>query len=225
LQVRTDSCSAIKFAMKRGVGRMKHLQLKCTSLQDDLRNELVTMKYVRAEDNTADFLTKGLKVATFVKHREKAGVKEYTDVEPPEVRTVTTPLPTTKLLTAGILALQVGSVQAMEFDAEFLLYCWLLFFGVLFQFLFVMWLLTKLIWLSCGQRGNCMTRAWDRFVRKFLMEESLALKLEHVYTTRTGERAHLSMCHHVVDARDHTRLRSGVHVWEICSQCRKHKYS
>ncbi len=53
--VYTDACNAIQFAMKRGVGRMKHIQLKYVGLQDDLRDGTFVMEYTKTEDNTADF--------------------------------------------------------------------------------------------------------------------------------------------------------------------------
>ncbi len=223
LEVCTDSCSAIKFAMKRGVGRMKHLQLKCTSLQDDLRDEVVVMKYVKAEDNTADFLTKGLKTADFLKHRQTVGVCECPEPEQDHKR-VTTPASCAQIAAASILAVQVQGAQAMSKDVEFLMYCWLLSCGVLLLMLVITWLAVRCLWLVCGRRPNHITRTWDGFIRTFMIESDMKFEVKYMYTTKTGDKAHFTKCSYVVDSSDSSRVRPNVHVWEICSQCRKHKY-
>jgi len=58
VQVYSDSMSAIQFCHKRGVGRIKHLDLRRFWLQDLLRDHRLLMQHVPTAENTADLLTK-----------------------------------------------------------------------------------------------------------------------------------------------------------------------
>jgi hypothetical protein len=58
LRVRTDSSSAKAVAMRRGLGRMKHLDVRYLWLQDAFRAEMFSLDSVSSEKNIADALTK-----------------------------------------------------------------------------------------------------------------------------------------------------------------------
>ena len=75
----TDSSASIRVAMRRGLGRLKHIELKYISLQQDLRDGIIQLKFVPGANNQADALTKALPTATFMLHRQALGVKPVED--------------------------------------------------------------------------------------------------------------------------------------------------
>jgi hypothetical protein len=58
IELSTDSKAAISFSLKRGVVRMKHLELRQLQIQEDVRQHVVLMKFVGSDSNLADPLTK-----------------------------------------------------------------------------------------------------------------------------------------------------------------------
>ncbi len=60
LRVRTDSSAAKAVCQRRGVGRMKHLEVRHLWLQDAYRRGDYVLDTVKSEDNVADGMTKRL---------------------------------------------------------------------------------------------------------------------------------------------------------------------
>ena len=58
INVLTDSTAAIAFAHRRGVGRIKHLDLRRFFIQDWLRSQRLSLAHIPTEANAADLLTK-----------------------------------------------------------------------------------------------------------------------------------------------------------------------
>eukprot|EP00972_Heterocapsa_arctica_P016340 2411341-Heterocapsa_arctica.AAC.1 len=54
LRVRTDSSAAKAVYQRRGVGRMKHLEVRHLWLQAAFRDNVYTLDTVRSEENIAD---------------------------------------------------------------------------------------------------------------------------------------------------------------------------
>ena len=61
LELYTDSASSAAVTMKRGMGRMKHLELRALYLQDEVRAGRLRVLHIGTNDNPADLLTKPLK--------------------------------------------------------------------------------------------------------------------------------------------------------------------
>ena len=53
-----DSQSAKAWASKRGLGRMKHVMLKCMFAQDVVEKKLTNLAYIHTKQNKADLMTK-----------------------------------------------------------------------------------------------------------------------------------------------------------------------
>ena len=53
-----DSQSAKAWASKRGLGRMKHVMLKYTCVQDVVEKKLTNLAYINTKKNKADLMTK-----------------------------------------------------------------------------------------------------------------------------------------------------------------------
>ena len=77
IRIVTDSASTIKVAMRRGLGPLKHLELKYFGLQEDLRRGELTLTYVASANNIADSLTKRLRAVEFERHRRLLGVRDF----------------------------------------------------------------------------------------------------------------------------------------------------
>ena len=58
LRVRTDSSAAKAVCQRRGVGRMKHLEVRHLWLQEAFRDNVYTLDTVKSEENIADSMTK-----------------------------------------------------------------------------------------------------------------------------------------------------------------------
>ena len=56
IELYTDSSSARQFCHKRGVGRMKHLDIRALWLQDAVNNNLATVRKIPRSENVADLL-------------------------------------------------------------------------------------------------------------------------------------------------------------------------
>jgi hypothetical protein len=60
MELRTDSNSARQTVMKRGSGRMKHLDVKRLWLQQELREGRISIERVPTATNEADLFTKNM---------------------------------------------------------------------------------------------------------------------------------------------------------------------
>ena len=60
LEVNTDSSSALRVASRRGLGRMRHMEIRRLWLQDEVAAGRLVILYTKGEDNVADLLTKNL---------------------------------------------------------------------------------------------------------------------------------------------------------------------
>jgi hypothetical protein len=58
--MKSDSTSGIALMQRRGLGRLRHLQVKELWLQDQVRAGDIQVEYVPTQENMADVLTKGL---------------------------------------------------------------------------------------------------------------------------------------------------------------------
>ena len=84
----TDSSASIRVAMRRGLGRLKHIELKYISLQQDLRDGIIQLKFIPGANNQADALTKALPAATFMLHRQALGVRPVEDDDDEQEETI-----------------------------------------------------------------------------------------------------------------------------------------
>ena len=58
--VRTDSAAAKSFVARRGLGRMRHIDVRGLSLKEEVRNGMVVVEKVKGEENPAGLMTKFL---------------------------------------------------------------------------------------------------------------------------------------------------------------------
>eukprot|EP00972_Heterocapsa_arctica_P058182 8583954-Heterocapsa_arctica.AAC.1 len=58
LKVYSDSSAARAIVARRGVGRLKHLEIRELCLQDQMRGGQIEVKCVGANNNPADLFTK-----------------------------------------------------------------------------------------------------------------------------------------------------------------------
>jgi hypothetical protein len=66
----SDSSAARSFASRRGLGRMRHLDVRHLWLQSEVSGQRIQLRRVAGEDNPADLLTKYLGIRDIVKHLE-----------------------------------------------------------------------------------------------------------------------------------------------------------
>eukprot|EP00972_Heterocapsa_arctica_P019593 2890985-Heterocapsa_arctica.AAC.1 len=60
--------------MKRGCGRMRHLEVKRLWLQKETKQKRITIEHISGEDNIADMLTKPLHSARYQMLGEQMGL-------------------------------------------------------------------------------------------------------------------------------------------------------
>ena len=60
-------------------GRSKHIAIKYHFIRDEVKKGKIDVRYCKTEDMIANMLTKGLYAEQFMKLREMAGVKNYTN--------------------------------------------------------------------------------------------------------------------------------------------------
>ena len=60
IKVRTDSEAARSFVSRRGLGRMRHLEIRDLWLQEEVAKGTVKVERVRGVENPADLMTKVL---------------------------------------------------------------------------------------------------------------------------------------------------------------------
>ena len=56
----TDSSAAKSFVARRGLGRMRHIEVRDLWLKEEVRKGLVAVEKVRGDENPADLMTKFL---------------------------------------------------------------------------------------------------------------------------------------------------------------------
>ena len=71
--VRTDSNTARSLASRRGLGKMRHMELRYLWVQEMVRDGRLKVKRVRGEENPADHLTKPKTFAEMVPMVQAAG--------------------------------------------------------------------------------------------------------------------------------------------------------
>jgi hypothetical protein len=67
-ELSSDSSAARSFASRRGVGKMRHLEVRHLWLQEEVSNHRVLLKKVAGEANPADLMTKYLGIRQILKH-------------------------------------------------------------------------------------------------------------------------------------------------------------
>jgi hypothetical protein len=70
----SDSTACILSTFRRGLGRLRHMDLRLAWLQDLVREHVLVMKHVPTERNTADVLTKSLPLKGHLRHTEDLGL-------------------------------------------------------------------------------------------------------------------------------------------------------
>ena len=70
----TDASMARQFVHRKGVGRMKHLEVRHLWLQDQLAKGAYTCRKIARSENPSDMLTHPPSAAEIVKFREKLGM-------------------------------------------------------------------------------------------------------------------------------------------------------
>ena len=66
LVLQTDSEAAKSFVSRRGLGRMRHIEVRELWLQEEVRKGSVVVKKVQGNENPADLMTKFLKTSEVV---------------------------------------------------------------------------------------------------------------------------------------------------------------
>ena len=79
LVLKTDSEAAKSFVSRRGLGRMRHIEVRELWLQEEVRAGKVVVKKVAGSENPADLMTKFLKKSEVVDRLWRMGI-EWKDV-------------------------------------------------------------------------------------------------------------------------------------------------
>mgnify|MGYP003509177695 FL=1 len=67
-----DNVGAIFIAKKASTkGRTKHKDIRFHFVRELIEDNIIEIKFVKSDDNTADIFTKNTSRATFLKHRER----------------------------------------------------------------------------------------------------------------------------------------------------------
>ena len=74
LVLNTDSEAAKSFVCRRGLGRMRHIEVRELWLQEEVRRGKVVVKKVAGVENPADLMTKFLKTAEVVDRLRRMGI-------------------------------------------------------------------------------------------------------------------------------------------------------
>ena len=73
--VKTDASAAMGMAHRQGLGRTRHIDVQYLWIQDELKQEKLQMKKVRADENQADMFTKALKLEVVESYMQTMGCK------------------------------------------------------------------------------------------------------------------------------------------------------
>ena len=74
LELVSDSLSSLHHTMRRGVGRIKHLELRYLCLQEEVRQNRLRLRHVSSAANAADVLTKAVSRAQLEVHLSTFGL-------------------------------------------------------------------------------------------------------------------------------------------------------
>ena len=69
----TDSSAALGISKRRGLGKVRHIELNQLWLQEKVNNKEIEIRKVRGEDNVADALTKHVDQRNIEKHMQATG--------------------------------------------------------------------------------------------------------------------------------------------------------
>ena len=75
VELGTDSAAAKNFVNRRGLGRMRHLEIRNLWLQKEVAEGKVEVFKVAGEENRADLMTKILDLETIHKRLLKMGIR------------------------------------------------------------------------------------------------------------------------------------------------------
>ena len=75
IRIQSDSSSAVMVTAKRGLGLLRHIQVRQLWLQEETRAGRITVEHVTGETNVADLLTKALPTARFYYLAELMGME------------------------------------------------------------------------------------------------------------------------------------------------------
>ena len=64
IHVYTDASAAMGMVARKGIGRVRHIEVSELWIQDAVKNKVLTVNKVRGEDNPADILTKYIDAKT-----------------------------------------------------------------------------------------------------------------------------------------------------------------
>ena len=81
IELYTDSSSARQFCHKRGVGRMKHLDIRALWLQDAINSNLAVVRKIPRSENIADLLTHPPSALELEEFGPMIGLRKLTDDE------------------------------------------------------------------------------------------------------------------------------------------------
>ena len=75
LEIETDASSGVAIAMRRGLGRVRHLDVRCLWLQHLIAKKVLKISKIPGLENVADVGTKLLDRKTLYKHLHTIGVR------------------------------------------------------------------------------------------------------------------------------------------------------
>ena len=73
VRVSTDSSAAMGISKRRGLGKVRHIELNQLWLQEKVSSKEIEMRKVKGEDNVADALTKHLEQRNIARHMQDTG--------------------------------------------------------------------------------------------------------------------------------------------------------
>jgi hypothetical protein len=79
--IETDSSAARCVAMRQGIGRIRHLEVRQIYMQQLVKSERLIVKKLPGVDNTADLGTKAVTAATFYHLIELVGLRKFANDE------------------------------------------------------------------------------------------------------------------------------------------------
>jgi hypothetical protein len=86
--LRGDSSSGLHLALKRGVSKIKHRDVRCLRVQEAIRDGSMTVEYVHTSKNVSDGFTKHLTGARFTQFKRMLGLVRESVDEPQSVQFV-----------------------------------------------------------------------------------------------------------------------------------------
>ena len=84
----TDSCAAMGMVARKGMGKVRHVEVIELWIQDAVRNKVLTVNKVKEDDNPADILTKYIEQGKIHQHRH--GMRLVPEVGRPDSAPATT---------------------------------------------------------------------------------------------------------------------------------------